>query len=125
MNDEPIRSYHHLSRAWYGPACMAGSKPEYIDEVTFGLYWGDDGGTRGEMSMRWTRLGGTPTAQLRVFDDAWAVLAGFTDVIAALGKHDKGNGVHRSGGPTITPLEFCALLDICGFKDITAVNRRS
>lgn len=121
-SNKPIRGYHHTSRAWYGRACTARAKPDYIDDVTFGLYFDDEGGTRGEMTMKWTKLGGKPTAQLRVFDDAWAVLAGFPDLIVALGKCDTGSGGHRSGGRAITPLEFCALLDKCGFKDLTAVK---
>lgn len=75
----------------------------------FGLYARNDG-TEGEMGMRWVNLQGKQVPQLQVFDDAWKVLAQFTDLIEALGEHDNEN---------ITPQEFVEILKRCGFADFT------
>ena len=79
------------------------------DEVTFGLF-SPEGGTSGEMSVRWEKLGRSDVPKLRAFDDAWSALSTFTDVIAEMGEHD---------GEDMTPQEFVDLLLSCGFKDNT------
>ena len=102
-----VRGFYHLSEAWYGPANLIGSK--YTDEVNFGFFC-PDGGTSGEMCMRWTELGGKNVPQIQCFNDGWSTLASFTDLIAELGKLDDEN---------ITPKKFSALLLRLGFKDLT------
>jgi hypothetical protein len=48
--------------------------------------------------------------RLECFDDAWNTLWEFKDVLAEMAKAD---------GKNITPVQFCQLLDKCGFKDAT------
>lgn len=102
-----FKGFYHLSEAWYGSVNLQNSK--YTDEVTFGFYY-PDGGTSGEMGVRWQELGGKNVPELQCFEDAWHTLASFTDLIAELGKLDDEN---------ITPKEFCVLLMRLGFKDLT------
>lgn len=60
--------------------------------------------------MEWTELGGMDVPQLRVYDDGWEVLAGFTDLLAEMAEVSDDN---------ITPKLFCEMLIRCGFKDST------
>jgi hypothetical protein len=106
-NQEPVRGFYHLSEAWYGSANL--QTANFTDEVLFGMYH-PEGGTDGEMSVRWSELGSKSVPRLQVFDDAWSMLASFTDLLAAMGKHDN---------ECITPKAFCALLLGLGFQDLT------
>ena len=107
-----IRGFHILSQAWYADANLRGKFPaKFLDDVTFGMFDEDnDGGTTGEMSLKWYELGGKVVPKLECFNDAWEVLAEFSDVITELGKVDSRN---------ITPDEFAEILKSCGFKDMT------
>ncbi len=98
-----IRGYHRMSKAFYARA------DEEV-EILFGIYW-TDGGTSGEMLMRWRILSTGVCAQLQSFCDSWEVLAGMPDLIEALGKLKNEN---------ITEPEFSKLLDTLGFKDLTS-----
>lgn len=107
MNEDMIRGFHWSTRAWY--SSVAGSdKPE----VVFGMYHPSEGGTTGEMAMRWHNLSGGDynVPRLEVFDDAWRVLRAFDDVLERLAHVD---------GQNITEGEFVALLLECGFTDLT------
>lgn len=108
-HDSDIRGYHQFSRAWYAKGLTPGRDPKVVDEVTFGLF-APDGGTSGEMQMTWEILANRPTPRLMVWNDAWHTLYEFRDVLAELAKVD---------GQEISPAEFCALLDRCGFRDLT------
>ena len=101
------RAFIWSSRAWYAQSVING------DEVMFGMY-ARDGGTSGEMGMRWIELGNKKVPRLEVFDDAWDVLAMFTDLIQVLGEHDNKN---------ITPQEFVDILKSCNFSDFTEYER--
>ena len=107
-HDGDIRGFYHLSEAWYGPANLSNSST-YVDEVNFGFFC-PDGGTSGEICMKWQELGGKIAPRLECFDDGWSALASFTDLIAEMGELDDENP---------TPKEFCALLSRFGFKDLT------
>jgi hypothetical protein len=111
-----VRQYTHLEEAWYAKSSLEGR--DFVDEVMFGFY-SPDGGTSGEMGMRWINLGTkwrrgheVPhfAPQLQCFSDAWSALAQFKDVIDALAEVD---------GEDITPGQFCEILDRCGFIDAT------
>ena len=102
-----FRGFYHLSEAWYGSVNLQNS--QYTDEVNFGFY-SPDGGTSGEMSVRWKELGGKNVPELQCFEDAWNTLASFTDLIIEMGKLDS---------QCIQPKEFCTLLSRLGFKDLT------
>jgi len=103
-----VRGFHHSSAAWY-------ARPEMFERgvtasMTIGMYH-CDGGTMGEFSIKWHALGSrAPTPRLEVFDDAWAALAEFADVLDALKNHDNQK---------IQPLRMCELLRGLGIKDLT------
>ncbi|MCC7449631.1 MAG: hypothetical protein IT324_19580 [Anaerolineae bacterium] len=102
------KGFIHFRSAWY--ANKVALPMEEVDHVHFG-YYAADGGTTGEMVMIWNRLGPDDiTPRLAIFNDAWSVLATFSDVIAALGKLDD---------QPITPQQFCDLLLEHGFTDLT------
>jgi hypothetical protein len=104
-----IRGFIQLSRAWYGDANLVNSK-DVVDEVTFG-YYSPEGGTSGEMSVKWVILSGsTPAAKLVCFYDGFSALSRFTDVIARLAQFDDDG---------MAPEQFCAVLAACGFADQT------
>ena len=103
------RGFTVLSKSWYGKACLDGR--DYTDEVMFGMYDGkgvDTGGTDGEMAVRWYKF--SRAARLEVYDDSWAVLVSFADVIKAMG---------RKNDLSITPGQFAELLVGLGFEDMT------
>ena len=105
------RRFYHLSRAWYGDANLRGS--DIIDEILFGFYH-PDGGTTGEMSIKWIDLSGKATPMLVCFDDGWDALNEMIDIIPALAKFD---------GLDPTPESICELLLLCGFEDATPIER--
>jgi hypothetical protein len=101
------RQYYHYNRAWYGK--VNPPKGDEVDSVTIG-YYADGGGTTGECQVQWTRLGGEIVPRLKVFDDAWWLLVDFADLFALMAAHN---------GQNIAPMDFCAILDQCGFIDAT------
>lgn len=104
-----IRGFTILSQSWYADVNLRDAK--YVDDVTFGMYDDDeDGGTTGEMSIKWYELNGKPVPKLECFDDAWKILVEFTDVITMLGMKDNQN---------ITPDKVAEILISRGFKDMT------
>lgn len=115
-----MKQFVHLKRAWYGEVCLKNA--DYVDDVIFGLY-DKQGGCIGEMGMRWYALNGTsgkdfgsqPTARLECFEDAFAVLSKFKELIKELGLVDSKN---------IQPKEFCAMLKRLGFKDMTPTKNK-
>ena len=100
------RAFIWSSKAWYADGFYREG-----EEVMFGMYAKDNGGTSGEMAMRWKDFSGHQVPQLQVFDDAWSALSLFTDVIEKLGEKDNEN---------ITPKQFIEILLSCGFVDDTA-----
>lgn len=106
------RGFYHLSKAWYNKVAL--EKAKYKDEVLFGIYC-DEGGTDGEMSVRWYDLANKSTPKLECFDDAWLVLSQLKDVIDEMAKVDSQD---------INPEEFCRLLLRCGFEDLTPTERK-
>jgi len=99
MND---RGFHWCKKAWY-------ASPRISDHINFGLY-PKEGGTYGEMTMKWIELeDGQSAPKLECFDDTWPILAGFHDVMVALGKAKEN----------IIQEEFVNILLQHGFKDMT------
>ncbi len=107
---KPRREFIWTNRAWY--AAMTPDIYEH-DEITFGLYY-PDGGTAGEMGMRWYDLGGKQVPRLEVYDDAWKALHSFQDLLTTLAEYD---------GQNITPEKFIYLLKFRRFKDRTEYER--
>jgi len=108
------RYFIHLKRAWYGDATLR--QVPYLDEVNFGLKVRASPGTAGEMAVRWFQLDRLIAPRLEVFDDGWAALSTFGDVLEQLGRVSAGT--RRS----INPPAFCALLESCGFVDLTPLK---
>lgn len=106
-----FKGYTHLKRAWYGESCLKNYK-DTLDEVIFGFY-SPDGGTSGEMCMRWEELDRKATPQLTVWNDTWHTLWEFRNVIESLADVDDQH---------ITPEQFCEILNRCGFQDRTPVK---
>ena len=110
---EPIRGFHHLSKAWYAEANLKGRSDGIVDEVTIGLYYkDDDGGTDGEFAVRWHNLRhGVICPCLQVFDDSWEILRKeFDDVLVAMMALDN---------ESVTPDDFCRILQELGLEDLT------
>lgn len=106
-----IRGFYHHNESYYAgvlPVIGGG-----VDQVMFG-YYKPEGGSSGEMSMQWERLGGKVVPQLRCYDDAWDALSRFGDLIRRLADFDEKN---------ISPSEFCNILKECGFQDLTHRER--
>ena len=99
-----FRGFVWSNKAWYAEANKIKN-----GLIHFGIY-SADGGTAGEMSMEWMNLCEKNVPQLQAFDDSWEVLAGFKDVIDALG---------RASGKEITDADFVKILLDCGFTDRT------
>ena len=104
------RRHFHLNRSWYGQAAR---ERGVVDKVTFGLYYAD-GGTEGELAVRWLAVGDETLPQLVAFSDSWEVLASLADVVIALGKLE---------GTAPSAETFCALLDRHGFEDATRTTQ--
>jgi hypothetical protein len=103
------KAYIHTSQAWYAKTALCNT--EYIDHVNFGFY-SPNGGTSGEMSVKWYPIKQNTPAypRLECFDDAWHALSQFKDVIDAMAEVDD---------QSITPEQFCLLLERCDFVDRT------
>lgn len=103
--------FHQHSRSYY--ASHNPLEKGVSDEVWFGGF-STEGGTVGEMCMRWRFLGGCLVPQLQVFDDAWFVLSLLSpELMPKLGVLDNQN---------ISPTTFCELLLSLGFEDKTKTS---
>ena len=107
-NDIAIRGYSRSSKAWYAKHLIYDNI-----EVNFGMYY-PNGGTDGEMTMEWIKVGSDLCAILKCFQDGWAVLSLFTDLIQKLSEVNS---------QLIQEEDFCKILDNCGFVDMTAYVR--
>lgn len=81
-----------------------------VDEIMLGVQC-VQGGTLGELAVRWYRLGGRAVPKLEVFDEAWPLLQTPT-LVAVL---EQLTQMSRKGSPT--PDEVSALLIAHGFTD--------
>jgi hypothetical protein len=81
--------------------------PDLIDEVVFGLFDSPDKGKPGgDISVEWRR--GVYSPQLVADFNSWKLLVEkIPDVLANLS---------AMSGVEVTPLEFCAMLERCGYK---------
>ena len=97
-----MRGFYWSSKAWYADTINR-------NDIMFGNY-GEDDDPYGEMCMVWDTLDFENVPQLQVYNDAWAVLNEYKDVLEELAKVDNKN---------ITEEEFIGILLKCGFKDLT------
>lgn len=102
-HESMVRGFHWSNKAWYH---------NVIDnpEVIFGMYDINDGGTTGEMSVKWIWLNHNFTPKFECFDDGWSALSTFPDLIEKMGEVDSED---------ITDEHFVKILIECGFKDLT------
>lgn len=103
-HDGMIRGFHWYNKAWYAESNGNGI------EVGFGLYDPNDGGTTGEMSVKWIVLDNKLTPKLCSFDDSWSALNTFSDLLEKMAEADSED---------ITDSQFVQMLLECGFKDLT------
>lgn len=102
--EELVRGYCRLSKAWY-----ATDKDLAKPTIMIGMY-NPEGGTAGEISVRWEALQDKMVPRLSAFDDAWKVLSSFTDLFKEMAKWDNKD---------ITEEQLSQLLDKTGFTDLT------
>lgn len=107
-HDGCTRAFCWTGKAYYAKH-MDGSEK---NEIMFGMYDLENGGTTGEMAMRWIDLGNRygMAPQLQSFSDSWSALLLFSDLIHSLSKID---------GQDITQEEFVEILLNHGFVDLT------
>ena len=104
-----VRGFYWLSKAWYAKPIM--ENQGVYDELMIGYYAPDgDGGTTGEFAIVWELLGGKPVPQLRIFDDAWRLLAEWPDFVRLLAECNDRN---------ILPEGMAGRLTELGFIDVT------
>ena len=105
-----MRAFYSVSAAYY-------ARPGDPHEVMIGMYH-PGGGTSGEFAIRWHELGTLTrkisAPRLEVFDDGWAALAHFRDLLKWLASKD---------GKNITHDELVAQLKAMGLQDRTAYTR--
>jgi hypothetical protein len=112
MNEgKSCRGFIWDNKAWYYKVIP---KDKYVCRIDFGIY-DTDGGTTGEMTMKWFDLDGENVPRLEAFNDSWETLASFKDVIDAMALVD---------GKNITDEEFVKILLSCGFTDRTEYIRK-
>jgi hypothetical protein len=98
------RAYMRLSKEYF-----AAKIPAETIKVMVGWYH-KDGGTEGEFEFEWIKLSGELYPRLIAFNDAWAVLWEFKDLLEKMANVDNQK---------IQEPEFCKLLDSLGIIDIT------
>jgi hypothetical protein len=82
---------------------------EIEGDVLFGLYYAE-GGTQGEMVMRWHRLGKTAAVpRLESFSDSWKIFPMISWLFKELAKADE----------YMTIDQFAAVLEKHGFRKLT------
>jgi len=100
------RQYIVSHETWYAPSTASGEIPQAI---VFGLFC-EDGSTSGTAKIEWEELGTETVPRLFCYDDGWAALISFSDVLEKMGERDDEN---------ISPGEFSSILEGCGFEDRT------
>lgn len=100
------RAYYRFSKSWY-------AKEGEVVEVAVGLYH-EGGGCSGEFTFAWEVLAGKPTPVLRAYDDGWAALMEFQDLLQSMAELD---------GMDTSEEEFCKVLDSLGIEDWTRYPR--
>lgn len=108
-----VRGFHWVSRAWYGSASLM-NELKVVDSITIGFYDVDDGGTIGEFSINWEKLGGETVLRLDAFNDSWGTFAHFADLLGAMAKIDEVN---------VTPEKFVEILTSFNIADLTKYTR--
>jgi len=104
MNDKGCkRAYIRSSKAYYAIL------PNERERVMVGMYH-PEGGTSGEFEFEWILLDGKKCARLNAFEDSWASLWLFKDLLEKMSEIDS-EGIQEP--------EFCQLLNILGIIDIT------
>lgn len=117
-HSECRRGFTRRSQAWYAKSLPF--PDDVTEEVMFGIYH-REGGTTGEMAMRWHCLDADVCPRIECFGDSFDALRSFGDLLAKLAEYDIDHRpmIDRGAKPRLTPEEFCKLLIGCGFEDRT------
>lgn len=102
------RTFTHLSKAWYGEANLRNT-PDIADKVTLNFF-NADGSLLGEFQIAWEKKEDGVVPILKAFDDGWAALARFSDML---------NEMATMNDKNVMPDEFCEMLVRLGIKDTT------
>ncbi len=121
-HDGCVRGFIRAAQAWYFESVARMMEPDITEEISFGLY-ASEGGTSGEMMMRWHKLGETIYPRLECYSDAWDALSTFADILPKLAAFDSDRNVFSESSPRMTPDQFCELLLGAGFEDMTKRER--
>lgn len=97
------RGFHWSSKAWYAKAA------ECENRISVGMY-AKEGGTTGELQVRWYEQGRNMVPSIEIFDDAWPLFSEFADLFKMLSNADE----------SMTEQHFVDMLLAHGFKDMTA-----
>lgn len=109
-HDDGKRRFIRTAKAWYAKTVLV--DPE-LEVFNIGVYH-DEGGTTGEFSVRWERLGDKLTPKLRAYCDSWSALLEFSGLLADMARVD---------GKDITPDEFHDILLKAGIEDVTPLTQ--
>ena len=110
-HDGGKRRFIRTAKAWYAKTAL---DDQDLEVFNVGVYH-DEGGTAGEFTVRWERLGGKLTPRLLAFDDSWSALLEFSGLLADMARVD---------GKDITPDEFHDILLKAGIEDVTPLTIR-
>lgn len=107
------------TESWWHDHVGFARQPDLVEEVTFGLYH-PEGGTMGEMVMRWYHLGNEVVARLEAFNDSWAALYTFgPEFLKVLNRYGTLCWSRQGLESYMTPAEFRRELVDLGFADMT------
>jgi len=70
--EKPTLQFIVLSEAWYGPANLNNRTDDLVDDINIGLNY-PSGGTAGEFTIRWERIGGKVAPKIEIWHDAWTI----------------------------------------------------
>ena len=111
-NAKPVRGFTIFTESTFAASVPIG--PGCAEEITIGLYHAD-GGTTGEFSVCWLKIGDKIFPRLEAHTDSWSALLLFADVLKTVGATSHSN--------PITPREFVATLTQLGVVDLTVRKR--
>jgi hypothetical protein len=103
------KAYIHLAEHPQAADVIASS--DFEDQIE--ILVGDDENGATTCTVTWYRVGGRLRPRVEVFDEDWGTFADAADVFEMLGD---------SGGSAIQSAEFCKMLDVLGYENITQAN---
>lgn len=106
------KGFYWVNKNWYYTGALLSENAE--DRITIGVY-PEDGGTQGEFSICWKRLGKSDIyPKLSVWDYGWKALSRMPDLIQLLG---------ALGSKGVSVEKFVESLKELGYIDLTEYER--